>query len=122
MSKVIQSEHLQFFKELAEKWSRTPRPNQDVEEYQLSWDLVCDWEKDSFLAGYQVAAPQWISVKERLPEIGEWVLINGSEVCQRVAPPSSSWDWEFAWATDRHSFYEPTDITHWMPLPKPPEE
>ena len=77
--------------------------------------------KEDFLAGYQ-AAQQWISVKDRLPEIGEWVLINGPEVCQRVAPPSSSWDWEFAWATDRASFYEPTDITHWMPLPTAPKE
>ncbi len=41
--------------ELAEKWSRTPRPNQDVEECELRWDLVCDWEKESFLAGYQAA-------------------------------------------------------------------
>jgi len=86
---------------------------------------------DAFHAGYQAAKdqfadsskvmPQWISVKDRLPEIGEWVLINDPEVCQRVAPPSSNWDWEFAWATDHQSFYEPTDITHWMPLPKPPE-
>ncbi len=78
--------------------------------------------KKAYKAGYQAAAPQWISVKDRLPEIGEWVLINGPEVCQRVAPPSSSWDWEFAWATDHQSFYEPTDITHWMLLPKPPED
>jgi hypothetical protein len=77
--------------------------------------------KEDFVAGYQ-AAQQWISVKDRLPKIGEWVLINGPEVCQRVASPSSSWDWEFAWATDHHSFYEPTCVTHWMPLPEAPKE
>jgi hypothetical protein len=77
---------------------------------------------DCYKAGYQAAAPQWISVKDRLPEIGEWVLINGPEVCQRIEPPSSNWDWKFAWATDHESFYEPTDVTHWMALPKPPKE
>ena len=45
--------------ELAEEWSRTPRQNQDVDEYQLSWDFVCEWEKESFLAGYQAAKDQY---------------------------------------------------------------
>jgi hypothetical protein len=40
--------------ELAEEWSRTPRPNQDVDECELRWSLVCDWEKESFLAGYHL--------------------------------------------------------------------
>lgn len=45
--------------EMAEEWSRTPRPNQDVDEYQLSWDFVCEWEKESFLAGYQAAKDEY---------------------------------------------------------------
>ena len=44
--------------ELAEEWSIQLRPNQDVEECELRWDLVCDWEKESFLAGYQAAQEQ----------------------------------------------------------------
>jgi len=64
----------------------------------------------------------WISVRERLPEIGEWVLINGPEVCQRIEPPSASWKAEYAWNTDHESFYYPEDITHWMPLPDMPKE
>ena len=76
----------------------------------------------AFLAGYNAAAPKWISVKDRLPEIGEWVLINGPEVCQRIEPPSASWKAEYAWNTDHETFYYPKDITHWMPLPTPPKE
>jgi len=85
---------------------------------------------DCYKAGYKAAkesnSPEkpdgWISVKDRLPEIGEWVLINGPEVCQRIESPSASWKAEYAWNTDHESFYYPEDITHWMPLPKPPTE
>jgi hypothetical protein len=78
--------------------------------------------KYAFLAGYQAAAPQWISVKDRLPEIGKWVLINGPEVCQRIEPPSASWKAEYAWSTNHESYYHAEDITHWMPLPAAPKE
>ena len=38
-------------------------------------DIIIEAEK-AFQAGYKTAAPQWISVKERLPEIGVDVLIS----------------------------------------------
>jgi hypothetical protein len=98
-------------------------PEQLAEEYASEYvtDPGYILSKSGFLAGYQ-AAQQWISVKERLPEIGEWVLINGPEVCQRIEPPSASWKAEYAWNTDHESFYYPKDITHWMPLPAAPKE
>ena len=99
-----------------------------AEEYAFKFYLNEDsgyamtMNRDAFLAGYAAAQPKWISVKERLPEIGEWVLINGPEVCQRIEPPSASWKAEYAWNTDHETFYYPEDITHWMPLPAPPKE
>lgn len=75
----------------------------------------------SYLAGYKAAQPKWISVQERLPEINEWVLINGPEICKRINPPSSNWKGSYAWETDLEGFYSPHDVTHWMPLPTPPE-
>jgi hypothetical protein len=99
---------------MAEEWSRTPPPNQDVDEYQLSWDFVCEWEKESFLAGYQ-AAQQWISVKDRLPEDADLVLIAfGGGVS--IACYGGDW---------RHPVYPMLpllSVTHWQPLPKLPEE
>jgi hypothetical protein len=143
--------------EMAKKWSRKPRPNQDVEEYQLSWDLVCDWEKESFLAGYQAAqetykvtvtelnanwtfcckdksrllkelskaeaaAPQWISVKDRLPEDISDVLIltKEKELCVGYYRSSDN-DWNMY--NPCCSFHmELHGVTHWMPLPTAPKE
>jgi hypothetical protein len=56
----------------------------------------------AFLAGYNAAAPKWISVKERLPEDGIEVLFYSPKTeinCCFVG-----------------------DVTHWMPLPEPPKE
>ena len=116
--------------QMAEEWSRTPRQNQDVEEYQLSWDFVCEWEKESFLAGYQ-AAQQWISVKERLPEIPEndysnrvlllradrFIVIARIEKCVRFVRPLQE---ALIVETDNGDPIE--EFTHWMPLPNPPED
>ena len=55
-------------------------------------------------------APQWISVKERLPEIGRSVLMYYSK-----------------WDGDEIQVAKLEDagtgaVTHWMPLPEPPKE
>lgn len=75
----------------------------------------------------EVNQTKWISVKDRLPEYGQSILIviNG-----HVQPITYMFD-----GNDDESWYEPyyfdgTDdfiwdpqyITHWMPLPKPPNE
>ena len=70
----------------------TKTPEQMAEEYskQITMQDHCDseaaWyaEKD-FLAGYQAAKPQWISVKERLPEIGAPCLVTCHEERYTIA-------------------------------------
>jgi hypothetical protein len=104
--------------------------------------------KDDFLTGYQAAAPQWISVKDRLPELKETLLDlwNESDVVLIVVKPMettpqfatqarlrscprSYWEPGF-WAAckiDSHNEWETDEwtlqqVTHWMPLPEPPKE
>jgi hypothetical protein len=75
--------------------------------------------RKAFLAGYQAAAKQWISVKDRLPEVGVNVLLivaDGGFVTSGWLSPQLQ---VFECAYGR--VYWPEQITHWMPLPEPPE-
>ena len=75
---------------------------------------------DGYDAGYQAANLQWISVKERLPEEGirclvytEWERIILSErIGARWLMKEDDGQYE------RPAYW----VTHWMPLPNPPEE
>ena len=58
---------------------------------------------------------EWISVKERLPETGEWMLAWCGNGCSVAAHPF----------LDGRGWFDtnllPIFVTHWMPLPTPPE-
>ena len=70
------------------------------------------------------ASPKWISVKDRLPEAdGEVVL-----ACYQPRKPNYIF---FAYFNGSWAIYQPTEdgllyshpvrVSHWMPLPEPPE-
>lgn len=63
-----------------------------------------------------VSAPQWISVKDRLPKYENPVLAGNAELCF----VNTAW---YHVATRRwelpSGFF--CEVTHWMPLPKPPK-
>lgn len=68
----------------------------------------------NFIQGAQWQSKQspWISVKERLPEVGEHVLTKGAYgflICYF----SSLGEWE----TGANVYKERLGITHWMPIP-----
>jgi hypothetical protein len=98
-------------------------PEELAEEYinhVLESQCDCSY-RIAFFAGYQAAKdqladadkvmPQWISVKDRLPEDGVEVLVVSD------GETGASWHeaGEFGWAIGG-------TVTHWAPLPKPPEE
>lgn len=75
----------------------------------------------------------WISVKERLPEVGEPVIV----FCAKPSALGFSEEIFVAMLTELRSlipgyenthFWEAaslergTNVTHWMPLPEPPKE
>lgn len=78
--------------------------------------------------------PKWISVKERLPELGEWVvfrfLVGGNPEavlyatgCYKEREYSSFGGFE--WYTDDENYncnLGHHEVTHWMPLPEPLKE
>lgn len=67
---------------------------------------------------------EWISVKERLPQYGELVLICSTKgVVQRVAYYRDGCDDEPDWWQDcleLEDYVEFDEVSHWMPLPEPP--
>lgn len=58
---------------------------------------------------------KWISVKDRLPEVGKRVLVYRKNI------KMSSTDQYDAFPGDRFSFHY-SEVTHWMPLPAAPGE
>lgn len=84
--------------------------------------------KDGFIDGYQAAKSQWISVKERLPVFRQYNQNDESGYTEDVLMC-------FVWGRIRINNFEKVDgivttgygnnlneVTHWMPLPKPPED
>lgn len=89
--------------------------------------------RDDFLAGYQAAKPQWISVKERLPNENIKVLVLfrkriTAAALTRVEEPFYEAGYFRVWtaypltSTDPYEQYPWNEVTYWMPLPKPPEK
>ena len=60
---------------------------------------------------------KWISVKERLPEVGEDVLAYLGKGIFETCWALKDGFWE-----TRDSYLDTDAVTHWMPLPKPPKE
>lgn len=66
------------------------------------------------------AAQRWIPVSERLPEIGMRVLFYNSF----MKNIHKGWYSVDEWVSESRVFYDGDKlkrITHWMPLPEPPE-
>lgn len=80
--------------------------------------------------------PKWISVEDRLPEdYYEYVLVyarmDGDEPCPTSIARQFKGEWEMLNHADQSNavacgdltwYMSEEDITHWMPLPKPPRE
>jgi len=94
---------------------------------------------EGFVAGYQAAKESnslekpdgsnssnnsngWISVKDRLPEFCEDVLVRGEcgIIDQGLRIKRSHSD-EWVWSALNYSGCA-EEVTHWMPLPKSPDE
>lgn len=65
----------------------------------------------------QPAVNRWIACSERLPEDGELVLIAHVSGSVYIADREGKY-----WAEDSGEWYDDEKVTHWMPMPEPPEK
>ncbi len=89
-------------------------------------------ESKPVIGASDVLRNQWISVKDRLPKTAEIYNAKSSEEFRLSNPVLTFGKNGFAVAmvvrdANQESFidldgYHISDITHWMPLPEPPEE
>ena len=59
----------------------------------------------------------WINVKDRLPETEERVLIRYRQGKVKRTFVGEYYPWEERWSSILDAV-----VTHWMPLPEPPED
>jgi len=70
---------------------------------------------------------KWISVKDRLPEVYDGVLVTDGEIVT-AAERHDFFDSGIGWTGHRFGGHEwqwdfdDSFITHWMPLPEPPKK
>ena len=65
-----------------------------------------------------VQQSRWIPCSERLPEIGARALICAVDGCRTTARYCADGEWHL---TTGGFLHDSNVVTHWMPLPEPPE-
>ena len=78
-----------------------------IEELQGQIDGWIEPERKALIK----SLPRWIPVTERLPENRKWVLVCSKFVKMKTDFISNDGKW-----------HTTPGVTHWMPLPEPPEE
>lgn len=89
----------------------------DVDKEELIRALIYD--RDQYSKGFRDGTPKWIPVTDRLPE--EWVAVlvwSKCGFCETAVYLGIPGKWRVTWD---HTMLDEDTITHWMPLPDPPE-
>lgn len=92
---------------------------QEVGHYEQTakdyWEEACD---------YKASVPKWIPVSEQLPPIDEEVLVfaYGNEIRVWVLEKQYPYSADVYWECEEGYWEEVSVVTHWMPLPEPPED
>jgi hypothetical protein len=86
----------------------------NLEEYASKyWDLLKN-------------APRWISVKERLPKDGEFVLVCNDDKHMMIAKyETETYEWYYKYTNYDFDIWDNEEqgpVCYWMPLPEPPKE
>ena len=90
--------------------------NVDLDKAELIRAL--QYDRDQYNKGYQDGQPKWISVKDRLPEVGKKVLCCGPTGGLFIARTRVC-EGRVLIIDDKSSVQR--KATNWMPLPQPPK-
>ena len=95
---------------------------QNAKAAMKSENLSCDIARNMFVADFMMAngvtVQEWVSVKDRLPEAGGYVVcIAKRNPFSRFMPMVARIE-KNGWANPITEQYI-TEVTHWMPLPHP---
>ncbi|HAJ4864619.1 TPA: DUF551 domain-containing protein [Escherichia coli] len=83
---------------------------------QAAWFVKASLEQNALSGNYPVTPDGWISCSERMPDDGQWCVVN-TEYGYYV----QCWSEGQGWLGDDISIPE-CDVINWMPLPEPPQE
>ena len=99
----------------------TNSPQLDVLDWTTGWE-----EAANYLIAHGVTVQKWISVKDRLPDTAERVLVCKTWLGTVYKPvygyyqdyPNQKGCW---YVLTEFGYYPQREVTHWMPLPQPPK-
>lgn len=88
---------------------------------QAADELISVESIADFLISHGVRIQQWIPVSERLPEPFVTVIVQvpGETPCPTVK--AGFLNGSGKWYINMFD-YDPSEVTHWMPMPEPPKE
>lgn len=109
------------------------RVEQMVEHYLVEKQTCEYWYQGYYKLLGELANYKWISVKDRMPKSGDTVLVlwddrylyNGNEIHNRRIQTAICCNEDFdtkCFVADDTYYTEVINVTHWMPLPQPPEK
>ena len=77
------------------------------------------------IEGLRMQLPRWIPVTERLPEVGEpvFAIVSGKplENVELIGALQLATLYNDGWCVEPWPEWQGAVVTHWMPLPEPPE-
>lgn len=117
-------------------------PEEMAEEYAELMSFDVRGHQRGFLAGYQAAKPQWISVEDRLPNVEKTSrLLRRESSCVLIVSYGNVYVAHLCedWSDRKHFIFEACNcncrafdmeidewkldqVTHWMSLPEAPKE
>ncbi|HAU9416864.1 TPA: DUF551 domain-containing protein [Escherichia coli] len=106
-----------------EQWLEQQHGKIDVDCGCVSTETLMHWMRVAYEAGNSPVTPDgWISCSDRMPDDGQHVIIlcDGAFVLYAQYRDSEFFDV----VRNGEEFFETQsrNVTHWMPLPEPPQE